>query len=81
MDDLRYRHLTFCQFFFSRDTRKLIAICELMYSSFSDMATCPMATPRHSTFFSWNLMVALMSLICNIPTQSRHPPDYLNDFC
>ncbi len=34
---LRYKHLTFCQFFLSRDTRKLTDIWALTYSSFSDM--------------------------------------------
>ena len=31
----------------------------------SAMATWPMATPRHNTFFSWNLIEALISSICN----------------
>jgi len=139
MDDLRYRAPTFCQFFFSSDTRKLTLIWLFTYSScrrcmahistprnkdsltatcfsyvqfanspyhktrprkltshlgwwapihchsihaaqarihmhretresgrrtLSAMATWPMATPRHSTFFSWNLMEALISSIC-----------------
>ena len=32
-------------------------------SSSSDMPTFPTATPKHSTFLSWNLMVDLTSVI------------------
>lgn len=62
MVDLMYRERTFCQFFFSRDTKKLTAYTMLVRISASVMDTLAMATARHSTFFSWNLMDALVSL-------------------
>ena len=51
---LRYSTFTFCQFFLSSETRKLTAIWMFMNSSRSLMAQLPTATPRHSTFLSWN---------------------------
>mmetsp|Transcript_10848 Transcript_10848/g.26490 ORF Transcript_10848/g.26490 Transcript_10848/m.26490 type:complete len:224 (+) Transcript_10848:410-1081(+) len=58
---LRYRVLTFCQFFLRRDTRKLTDICTLTNSSRSVISTLPTATARQSTFFSWNFTWDLMS--------------------
>jgi len=47
---LMYRARTFCQFFFNRDTRKLIAIVVLVASSSGVMLTCPTATARQRTY-------------------------------
>lgn len=52
---------TFCQFFLRRETKKLIDNMTLAVIWSSVISTCPMATPRHSTFLSWNLMVDLTS--------------------
>lgn len=53
-----------CQFFFSRETRKLTLYMMLVLICASSMLTLATATPRHSTFFSWNLMDALVSFTC-----------------
>ena len=45
-----------------------------MYSSLSDMLTLPTATPRHSTFFSWNLMLDLISFTCTLRCEGDLPP-------
>ena len=52
---------TFCQFFLSRDTKKLIDNMTLATIWSSVMSMWPTATPRHRTFLSWNLMVLLTS--------------------
>jgi len=54
--------LTFCQFFFNKDTRKLTLSCTFWKICFSSILTLPTATPMHSTFLSWNLTIALVSL-------------------
>ena len=61
MVDLTWRLFTFCQCFFSSDTRKFMARWMFWTSSSSVISTFPMATLRHSTFFIWNLMVDLRS--------------------
>lgn len=61
---LMYRQRTFCQFFLSSDTRKLMAYMMLVRISPSVMPTLATATPMHSTFFSWNLMLHLVSSTC-----------------
>ncbi|GIL90881.1 hypothetical protein Vretimale_17154 [Volvox reticuliferus] len=61
MVDLMYKQRTFCQFFFSSDTRKLTAYMMLVRISPSVIPTLATATPMHSTFFSWNLMLHLVS--------------------
>ena len=53
---------TFCQFFFKSDTRKLTLICTFWKICFSSIPQLPTATPMQSTFFSWNLTVAFVSL-------------------
>lgn len=50
-----------CQFFLSRETRKLTLYMMLVLICASSMLTLATATPMHSTFFSWNLMEALVS--------------------
>merc|ERR1711879_921812 len=47
----------FCQFFLSRETRKLMDMVMLEYSSSGVMFTWPTHVDRHRTFFIWNLMV------------------------
>lgn len=42
--------LTFCQYFLSRDTRKLIDKWTFWAKSSDDMLTCPTATQRHKTW-------------------------------
>ena len=54
---LRHKALTFCQFFLSKDTRKLKAKTMLYTNSSSVVVRWPTATARHSTFFIWNLIV------------------------
>lgn len=54
--------LTFCQFFLSKETKKLTLICTFWKICFSSMLQFPTATPIQRTFFSWNLTVALVSL-------------------
>ena len=54
--------LTFCQFFFRRETRKLTLSCTFWKTCLSSMAQFPTATPMQRTFFSWNLTIALVSL-------------------
>eukprot|EP00170_Pyropia_yezoensis_P007002 contig_28565_g7024 len=54
--------LTFCQCFFSSDTRKLTARTMLVTMSASSMFTWPTAVAMHSTFFSWNLTVERSSV-------------------
>jgi len=54
--------LTFCQFFFNKDTRKLTLSCTFWNICFSSILTLPTATPMHNTFLSWNLTIALVSL-------------------
>merc|ERR1719323_1870479 len=54
---LMCRLFTFCQCFFSRDTRKFMARWMFWTSSSSVMFTLPTGTLRHNTFFIWNLMV------------------------
>lgn len=53
--------LTFCQFFFNRETRKLTLICTFWKICFSSMERFPTATPMQRTFLSWNLTIALVS--------------------
>ena len=55
------RLFTFCQCFFSRDTRKFMARWMFWTSSSSVMFTLPTGTLRHNTFFIWNLMVDFRS--------------------
>uniref|UniRef100_A0A7C9D7E9 Uncharacterized protein n=1 Tax=Opuntia streptacantha TaxID=393608 RepID=A0A7C9D7E9_OPUST len=57
----RYKHRTFCQFFFNSETRKLTLICTFWKICFSSMLQFPTATPMQRTFLSWNLTVALVS--------------------
>ena len=59
---LTWRDLTFCQFFLRRETRKLTDKLMFEKSWASVICTWPMATPRQSAFFSWNLTVLLISL-------------------
>lgn len=54
--------LTFCQFFFNKETRKLTLICTFWKICFSSISQFPTATPMQSTFFNWNFTVALISL-------------------
>lgn len=54
--------LTFCQFFFKRETRKLTLIWTFWKSCFSSISRLPTATPMQRTFFNWNFTVALVSL-------------------
>ena len=61
MEDLMWRDLTFCQCFFSRDTRKFMAKWTFWASSSSVISTFPTATFRQRTFFIWNLMVDFRS--------------------
>ena len=53
--------LTFCQFFFSDETRKLTLIWMFCWICFSSIDRLPTATPMHRTFLSWNLIVAFVS--------------------
>ena len=55
------RNITFCQFFFKRETRKLMLIWTFWKSCFSSMERLPTATPIHRTFFNWNFTVAFVS--------------------
>ena len=57
------RDFTFCQCFFSRETRKFMARWMFWTSSSSVIPTLPTATDRQRTFFIWNLMVAFRSAI------------------
>jgi len=57
------RNLTFCQFFFSKETRKLTLSCTFWKTCFSSILQFPIATPMHNTFFSWNLIIAFVSII------------------
>ncbi len=61
MVDLMYRTFTFCQFFLSSETRKLIASFMLSTSCCSVIAQWPIATFKHNTFLSWNLIIAFIS--------------------
>lgn len=54
--------LTFCQFFFNKETRKLTLSWTFWNICFSSMLTLPTATPMQSTFFSWNFTIAFVSL-------------------
>jgi len=54
--------LTFCQFFFNKETRKLTLSWTFWKICFSSMLTLPTATPMQSTFFSWNFTIAFVSL-------------------
>ena len=63
MVDLMCRDFTFCQCFFSRETRKFMARWMFWTSSSSVIPTLPTATERQRTFFIWNLMVAFRSAI------------------
>ena len=54
--------LTFCQFFFNKETRKLTLSWTFWKICFSSILTLPTATPMQSTFLSWNLTMALDSL-------------------
>jgi len=60
---LMYRERTFCQCFFRRETKKLIAKWMFCTSWSSSISRFPMATLKHKTFFIWNLMVLCKSLI------------------
>ena len=60
---LTYKDLTFCQFFFNKDTKKLTLVWMLMNNSFSFISTWPTATAKQSTFLSWNLTWERTSLI------------------
>lgn len=62
MVDLMTKLPTFCQPFFSRETKKLIASMTLATSSSSLKPTLPIATAKQRTFFSWNLMVDFASM-------------------
>merc|ERR550514_2628182 len=53
---------TLFQFFFNKDTRKLIAINEFCLISSGDMPTLTMATPMQRTFLSWNFTLDLTSV-------------------
>ena len=53
--------LTFCQFFFKRETRKLTLIWTFWKICFSSMPRFPTATPMQRTFLSWNFTVAFVS--------------------
>ncbi len=55
--------LTFCQFFFSKETRKLTLSWTFWKTCFSSMPQFLTATPMHNTFFSWNLIIAFDSII------------------
>ena len=49
---MMYKDLTFCQFFFNKETKKFTAICVLMNNSFYVISTLPTATAKHNTFLS-----------------------------
>ena len=57
----RHAWLTFCQFFFSNETRKLTLIWMFCWICFSSIDRLPTATPMQRTFLSWNLTVAFVS--------------------
>lgn len=52
---------TFCQFFLSSDTRKLMDSCTFWKICFSSIWQLPTATPMQRTFLSWNFTIALVS--------------------
>merc|ERR1740117_1282743 len=57
------RRFTLFQFFFKRDTKKLMALKEFCLKAASSISTLPIATPKHNTFLSWNLTLLLISEI------------------
>ena len=86
-----WRLFTFCQCFFSSDTRKFMAKWMFWTSSSSPISTLPTATLRHRTFFIWNLMVDLRSRafcsrlslwvtrVGNLPALKRKDLKYLKE--
>ncbi len=63
MEVLRYRVPTFCQPFFMRETKKLMAIVTFCLRLSSVCSTVPIAVPMQLTFFDWNLTVCFNSSI------------------
>lgn len=57
-----FNELTFCQFFFNNETRKLTLICTFWKICFSSILQFPTATPIQRTFLSWNFTIAFVSL-------------------
>lgn len=62
MEVLIVKVLTFCQPFFNKDTKKLIAMFKFCLICSGCISMVPMAVPMHKTFFNWNLMVCFISL-------------------
>ena len=58
-----WRVPTFCQPFFMRETRKLIAMVTFCLICSSESSAVPTEQPMQLTFFDWNLTVCLSSSI------------------
>ena len=82
----------FCQFFFNKDAKKLVAKMMLVSISSGDISQLAMAMFRHKTFFIWNLIVAPSSLsfafkssvgettVGNLPARFRPGPSRRGTF-
>ncbi|KAJ1429341.1 hypothetical protein B484DRAFT_329017, partial [Ochromonadaceae sp. CCMP2298] len=67
--------LMFCQFFLSRETRKLTDSCRLREMSPGVMSTLATARDMHTTFFIWNLILSFSSsTVGNLPALVRPGP-------
>lgn len=62
----RWRVPTFCQPFFIKETKKLMAIVMFCLRVSSPVSTVPIAVPKHAAFFDWNLTVCLSSSIFEV---------------